>query len=168
MDLNKIADDKLIHSAVIVLHELNTDSLILTKRSEHLRSHPDEISFPGGLWERHDNTFYDTALRELHEELGISGERVTLIKALTPEPTLAGVIIHPWLGTIESIHPCVLNTHEVTALVVVPMEQVHQRKNYRKIKIERAGFQFITWEFIPNNDYIWGATARIMKQLIIE
>ncbi|WP_298624980.1 CoA pyrophosphatase [uncultured Legionella sp.] len=168
MDLNKITKDELIHSAVIVLHELNTDSLILTKRSEHLRSHPGEISFPGGLWEEHDNNYYDTALRELNEELGVSRDRVTLIKELTPEPTLAGVIIHPWLGTIESINPYVLNTYEVTSLVVVPMEQVHQRKNYRKIRIERSGFQFITWEFIPKNDYIWGATARIMKQLIIE
>ncbi len=167
MDLNNFSLDKLVHSAVIVLHELNSNSLILTKRSEHLRNHPGEISFPGGLWEQGDQSYYDTALRELHEELGVSCERVTLIKELAPELTLYGIVIHPWLSAIESINPYTLNIPEVTSLVVVPMEQVREQQNYRKIIIERSGLKFTTYEFIPNDEHIWGATARIMRQLII-
>lgn len=167
MDLNKISEEMLIHSAVIVLHELNSNSLILTKRSEQLRSHPGQISFPGGLWEHNDRTYYDTALRELDEELGISGDRVTLIRELNPEPTLAGIIIHPWFCTIESINPCTLNTHEVASLIVVPIDLVHDRNNYRDITVKMSEFEITTCEFIPKYEYIWGATARIMKQLAI-
>jgi 8-oxo-dGTP pyrophosphatase MutT (NUDIX family) len=167
MDLNKTSNDQSIHSAVMVLHELNSDSLILTKRSEQLRNHPGEISFPGGLWEKNDLSYYDTALRELHEELGVSGDRVTLIKELTPEPTLGGIIIHPWFGTIQSITPYTLNIPEVDSIVIVPIDLVYDRNNYREITIERSGFHFTTCEFIPKYQYIWGATARIMRQLII-
>ncbi|MBL7478815.1 NUDIX hydrolase [Legionella bononiensis] len=168
MDLNKFSKNETTHSAVIVLHELATDSLILTKRSEQLRNHPGEISFPGGLWEENDLNFSNTALRELHEELGIIKERVTLIKELKDERTLSGIIIHPWLGQIESIEPYVLNFDEVTGLITIPMSLVHSAANYQKITVERYGVQFTTCEFITNNDYIWGATARIMKQLVID
>jgi len=51
MDLNKLLDSESIQSAVMVMHELVTDSLILTKRSNQLRLHPGEICFPGGKQE---------------------------------------------------------------------------------------------------------------------
>ena len=64
-----------VHSAVLVLHELATDSLVLTKRSNKLRHHPGEICFPGGIWENQDENLYATALRELNEELGIEAKQ---------------------------------------------------------------------------------------------
>lgn len=167
MDLNKIVENNLTHSAVLVLHDLYTDSLILTKRSEQLRNHPGEISFPGGLWEEQDQDYLNTALRELNEELGISANRVTLIKKLADERTLSGIIIHPWLAKINSIHPYSLNIHEVSSILSIPISQVYNSENYRDITIERLGVQFITCEFIWEKEYIWGATARIMKQLTI-
>ena len=103
MDLNKIKQWS--YAGVVILYEQSTDSLILTKRSIHLRKHPGEICFPGGVWEEGDDNYYYTALRELHEELGIDSSRVTLIKELAEERTLLGSVIHPWLTRIESIEP---------------------------------------------------------------
>jgi len=79
-----------IPTAVILLHEQETDSLILTRRHENLREHPGEFCFPGGRKDKTDPDLWYTALRELHEELGIEAQRVKQIKALSPEDTLLG------------------------------------------------------------------------------
>lgn len=162
MDSSKLKEQ---HSAVIVLHELLTDSLILSKRSTQLRHHPGEICFPGGRWEKGDEDFYATALRELNEELGISAHRVTLIKELRLESTSLGTIIHPWLSSIESIEPYHLDIHEVSRLLRIPMALVSKRSNYEDFIIERYGKHFKSCRFICDDELVWGATARIMRQL---
>ena len=166
MDLNDFKGKKLLHSAVVVLYEQLSDSLILTQRSDQLRTHPGEICFPGGIWEEGDENYYVTALRELHEELGISQERVTLIKELNTQRTLLGNIIHPWFASIESVQPYQLNVHEVVCLISIPMALVQDAKNYKDFRIERGGRRYVTCEFTANKDWVWGATALIMKQLV--
>ncbi|MCW8443789.1 CoA pyrophosphatase [Fluoribacter gormanii] len=165
MDLNEFKGKKLVHSAVVVLYEQLSDSLILTQRSEQLRTHPGEICFPGGIWEEGDDNYCVTALRELQEELGITPERITLIKELNTQKTLLGSIIHPWFASIESVKPYQLNYHEVVRLISIPMVLVQDAKNYKDLIIERAGRRYVTCEFTANKDWVWGATARIMKQL---
>ncbi len=163
MDLNNI--DQRVHAGVIVLQERSSEHLILTKRSEHLRNHPGEICFPGGVWEEGDETFYATALRELKEELGIDSSRVTLIKELDREQTVLGSVIYPWLVSIESINPFHINESEVSSIISVPMFLVQDPKNYQEITMERKGFKFKSCQFTGHPEFIWGATARIMKQL---
>lgn len=167
MEFDELKDKGLTRSAVMVLYEQVSDSLILTKRSEHLRRHPGEVSFPGGLWEEKDENLYATALRELNEELGISADRVTLVKELKTQRTLLGSIIHPWLARIETIEPYHLNADEVTRIIVVPMSLVQSAQNYKDIFVERNGYRFRSCEFLFEEDWIWGATALIMKQLVI-
>lgn len=155
-----------MNSAVIVLYESASDSIILTKRTEHLSHHPGEICFPGGGWEKTDKDLYATALRELHEELGIESSRVSLVEQLLPEETLLGAIIHPWLATISSIIPFHANEFEVSSLIYVPMLKVKDPKNYQEFLVERNGLQFTSLKFIGHDEFIWGATARIMRQLL--
>lgn len=165
MDLSKDKNNASIHSAVIILHDLSADSIVLTKRSEHLRNHPGEISFPGGLREEGDKNLYETGVRELKEELGINRDRLTLVSELKEEVTLFGITIHPWLTQIETIQPYKLNKKEVTSLLLVPISLVVKPENYQEIMIERNGMHHKTCRFIPENGIIWGATARIMMQL---
>jgi 8-oxo-dGTP pyrophosphatase MutT (NUDIX family) len=152
-------------AAVIVLHEKETDSLILTERSCHLRDHPGEICFPGGRWEEGDNTLYDTALRELQEELGIDSVRVQLQKLLKTEQTLSGYLIHPWLAFIDTISPYQINPLEVTNILRLPMSEVYKRANYQQIRVQRQGLEIVTYQFLAEHHVVWGATARIMMQL---
>lgn len=166
MDLNEFKEKLLTPAAVLVLHERSSDSLILTKRSEHLRAHPGEVCFPGGAWEEEDANLYVTALRELGEELGITADRITLIKELKIQKTLLGSIIHPWFASIESINPYQLNSDEVTRIITIPMHLVQSPENYKDIFVECNGYRFKSCEFIFKEDWVWGATARIMKQLI--
>ncbi len=152
-------------SAVMVLHEQKTDSLILTQRTKHLRYHPGEICFPGGRWEAGDADLLETALRELNEELGIDKHRIGLVEKLIPEQTLNGITIHPWLSEILSIEPCLPNRHEVDQVIMLSMREVRTLSNYKDISIKRAGVMVTTCQFTASHYYIWGATARIMRQL---
>ncbi len=156
---------KVVHSAVLILHEQKTDSLILTKRSAHLRDHPGEICFPGGLWEVGDRDYYATALREVREELGINADRIQLIKELTQEQTLFGVVIHPWLARIDTLEPLVINHEEVASVLSVPFALAQQAERYRPISFTRGGKSYLTYEFIHQSERIWGATARIMMNV---
>ena len=163
MDSNKAT--LFTHAGVIVLYESSSQCLVLTKRSSHLRKHPGEICFSGGGWEEGDESFYTTALRELHEELGIPPERITLIKELFIEKTLLGSIIHPWLARIECLEPFKINDCEVDSVIRIPLSLVQNSKNYQEIIVERQGLQFKSCQFLGHEEFIWGATARIMKQL---
>lgn len=96
-----------LESAVIVLLEQATRSLVLTQRSANLRDHPGEVCFPGGRWQPGDSDFYATALRELEEELGIEASRVIPIQELQLEQTHNGSTIHPWLASIATLEPYV-------------------------------------------------------------
>jgi 8-oxo-dGTP pyrophosphatase MutT (NUDIX family) len=155
-------------SAVIVMHEQVTDSLILTRRTDHLREHPGEICFPGGRWESGDMDLWATALRELHEELGVAADRVELVKELEPEQTLGGSIIHPWLATISTLEPYALNNYEVAEVIMLPMHAVRTIGNYENMVINRAGESITTCQFTASSYFVWGATARIMKQLLVK
>lgn len=165
MELNESNDDLNAHAAVLVLHDKSSNSLILTKRSEELHHHPGEISFPGGLWEIEDENLYATALREVYEEIGIEANRITLIKELQIERTLIGDIIHPWLVSIKSIQPYQLNHHEVIRLIKIPLNLVQDSDNYKEFIIEKRGYHIKSYKFLGCDELIWGATARIMRQL---
>lgn len=165
MDLDKV--NQWTHAGVIVLYERSTECLILNKRSEHLRTHPGEVCFPGGIWEEGDKDLYATALRELDEELGISSERITLIRELAVERTLLGSIIHPWFASIDFLEPFQINNNEVASVLHIPMTLVMNLKNYKDIWVERRGIKFKSCQFIGHEEYIWGATARIMRRLTL-
>ena len=164
----KLVMDKspeLYEAAVIVLHELASDSLILTERSQMLRDHPGEICFPGGRWEQGDATLFNTALRELNEELGVSPDRVSFKNNMKVEKTMTGFRIHPFLATIETLSPYQLNNSEVVSVLRLPMNNVRNRSNYKEISISRSGQEILTYQFLTDEKFVWGATARIMMQL---
>lgn len=165
MDFNKKAPTYRMESAVIVLHEQSSDSLILTRRSMNLRTQPGHVCFPGGLREGKDENLYATALRELEEELGIAASRVRFIREMKKDKTLFMAVISPWFAAIESVEPYEINRDEVAELIKIPLEQVMRKENYREKKIKEEGFVFSSLVFTGSEHFIWGATARIMNQL---
>ncbi|WP_028388796.1 NUDIX hydrolase [Legionella fairfieldensis] len=166
MDFSERGKNPEQQAAVIVLYERASDSLILTQRSANLRNHPSEICFPGGKWEQGDANLYETALRELQEELGISSQRVQLIRPMTPERTLTGYIIHPWLSSIETIAPYSIDNNEVSDIFSLSMNDVSKASNYQEIMVSRFGFSIKSYQYTATPHFVWGATARIMMQLI--
>ena len=140
-------------------------TVLLTQRPGHLKSHPGQVSFPGGKTEPHDATAEDTALRETEEEIGLSREKVDLIGRLGQRTTGSGFKVTPVVGLIQPPFETVPDAGEVEAVFEVPLSFVLDPSNQ---KIETRFIRGIDHQFyvLPfENFYIWGLTARLLVAL---
>jgi 8-oxo-dGTP pyrophosphatase MutT (NUDIX family) len=154
-------------AAVLVPLYLQGDELhaVFTKRREDLRRHPGEISFPGGRREHEHEPLHDTALREAEEEIGLTPADVELIGTLQPVRTFAtGYVIYPHVGLIEPGRAWVPSPHEVAQVIELSLPAL--RAGYEIRPITRRGFTFDTDTYVVGDHLIWGATARILGDLL--
>ncbi len=141
--------------------------VVLTKRTEHLRSHSGEVSFPGGGREPSDVTLLDTALRETHEEIGLRPEAVDVLGTLEDLPTFgSNYLIRPYVSCIPRTDGFVLDPHEVER-VITPKLELFTDPSVRRIEIrQRDGVEYQVHFFDVDGDNVWGATARMLVRLI--
>ncbi|NTS77631.1 CoA pyrophosphatase [Catenovulum sp. SM1970] len=146
-------------------------SILLTKRQDFLRSHPGQISFPGGKFDENlDNQLLDTALRESDEEIGIKANQQQLITQLHTFNTLTGFSIEPYLTYVQpNVDSLVLNEQEVEKPIFLPLKHLifEQELLVKNIKRTFKGrhFSFDVY-FMPfQGQLIWGATAGILIDL---
>lgn len=138
---------------------------VFTKRRDDLRSHPGEISFPGGRSDEGDADLPATALRETLEEVGLPPDAVELIGALQPTPTLVtNFAIYPFVGVIEPGFEWIAQVEEVDLVLELPLAAV--RKGYARRRVVRRDVAFRTDTYEVGDHLIWGATARIVGDLI--
>ncbi|MBA3807421.1 MAG: CoA pyrophosphatase [Solirubrobacterales bacterium] len=139
--------------------------LVLTRRRADLRRHAGEISFPGGRRDEDDADLSDTALREAEEEIGLERAQVRMLGELPPTSTFAtNYVIHPFLATIPAGIAWRPSTREVDAVLELPLAAV--RSGRTRTQMERRGFTFETDAFVVDEHLIWGATARIIENLL--
>lgn len=139
--------------------------VVLTRRRSDLRRHAGEISFPGGRRDPQDRALEDTALREAEEEIGLERSQVTLLGALTPVSTFAtGYEIHPFVGQIPAGTRWSLSALEVDAVLELSLGAL--RDGRTRTRLERRGIAFETDAYVVEQDVIWGATARIIAELL--
>jgi 8-oxo-dGTP pyrophosphatase MutT (NUDIX family) len=139
--------------------------LVLTRRRADLRRHAGEISFPGGRRDAEDLDLTDTALREAEEEIGLERSQVRMIAELPPTSTFAtNYVIHPFVGTIPVGITWRPSAREVDAVLELPLGAVRAGKT--RTQMERRGIRFETDAFIVDEHLIWGATARIIENLL--
>jgi 8-oxo-dGTP pyrophosphatase MutT (NUDIX family) len=138
---------------------------VFTERRADLRRHAGEISFPGGRRDEDDAHLAETALRETHEEIGLPPDAVELLGALQPTPTFAtNYAIYPFVGLIEPGFEWVLEEAEVGRVLELPLEAV--RQGYARRRLVRRGMPFRTDTYEVGGHVIWGATARIVADLL--
>jgi 8-oxo-dGTP pyrophosphatase MutT (NUDIX family) len=156
------------HSAVLVPLYLDADGTlhaVFTERRADLRRHPGEISFPGGRRDDADPDLRATALRECHEEIGLPPDAVELVGALQPTPTfVTNYAIYPFVGLIEPGFAWVPQEAEVQRVLELPLESV--RQGYARRRLVRRGMPFRTDTYEVDGHTIWGATARIVADLL--
>jgi 8-oxo-dGTP pyrophosphatase MutT (NUDIX family) len=143
------------------------DSLhaVFTERRADLRSHAGEISFPGGGRDDTDADLQATALRECHEELGLPPDAVEIVGALRPTPTfVTDYAIYPFVGLIEPGFAWVPQEREVARVLELPLDAV--RAGHGKRRLVRRGVPFRTDTYETGGHLIWGATARIVADLL--
>ncbi|HEY5429183.1 MAG TPA: CoA pyrophosphatase [Solirubrobacteraceae bacterium] len=138
---------------------------VFTKRRDDLRRHPGEISFPGGRRDDTDADLEATALREAEEEIGLPPAAVRVLGALQPTPTIVtGYAVYPFVGLIEPGMAWTLSAREVAAVLEVALDDV--LAGYARRRLVRRGIPIRTDTYVVGDDLIWGATARILADLL--
>jgi 8-oxo-dGTP pyrophosphatase MutT (NUDIX family) len=156
-----------IRAGVLVPLYLDAGELhaVFTKRRHDLRRHPGEISFPGGRQDEGDASLAATALREAHEEIGLAPEAVDLLGGLEPTPTIAtGYAVYPYVGLLEPGHEWTLSAREVAEVLELRLRSL--RDGYRRQRLIRRGIPIRTDTYVVEDHLIWGATARILSDLL--
>ena len=141
--------------------------LIFTERRADLRRHAGEISFPGGRQDAGDADLAATALRETQEEIGLDPAAVELVGALPPASTfVTGYRIQPFVGRIAA--PAELSLRpspgEVETVLTFSLELL--RDGYEMRRLVRRGVPIRTPTYEVEGQLIWGATARILGDLL--
>jgi 8-oxo-dGTP pyrophosphatase MutT (NUDIX family) len=138
---------------------------VFTRRRDDLRRHPGEISFPGGRRDEGDADLCATALRETHEEIGLPPAAVQLVGALQPTPTfVTNYAVYAFVGLIEAGFAWAPADAEVAEVLELPLAAV--RAGYARRRLVRRGLPFRTDTYLVGDHLIWGATARIVADLL--
>jgi 8-oxo-dGTP pyrophosphatase MutT (NUDIX family) len=140
--------------------------VLLTRRSQALTSHRGEISFPGGRVDP-DETFEAAALREANEEVALDPSAVRLHGRLEPISTMAtGSFIVPVLGTVDQCPTLRPAVDEVDRIMWVPLADLTRADTFREEVWQRDGEPLPIFFFELDDETIWGATARVLHQLL--
>ncbi len=155
----KITGDNLRASAVLVplFYDQGQYHVLFTERSDEVNFHKGQVCFPGGTQELSDSSLLQTALRESEEEIGLEAKNVDIIGELDDFITLtSNYVISPYVALIPYPHSLKTNGREVKETFSIPLSFLMDEDNFKQ--------DSYTWEY--KGHIIWGATARILRQLI--
>ncbi len=150
-----------------VLVPLYRDPLmgVFTERRDDLRRHAGEISFPGGRQDHPDEDLRVTALREAEEEIGLDPDGVELVGALPPVGTfVTGYRIFPFVGLIDAgqtWRPQASEVAQVLEFTLADLVRGHEMQ-----RLLRKGVPIKTPTYTVDGHLVWGATARIVQELL--
>lgn len=139
--------------------------VLLTKRTDHLRDHPGQISFPGGRMEPEDASPAHAALREAEEEIGLSQAVPRILGYLPPYRTGTGFNVFPVVAVLEPPFELHLDAFEVAEAFEVPLAFLLNPANHRQETMHYRG-ALREYTVMPYGErYIWGATAGMILSL---
>jgi 8-oxo-dGTP pyrophosphatase MutT (NUDIX family) len=139
--------------------------LVFTERRADLRRHAGEISFPGGRRDHPGEELLATALREAEEEIGLAPDAVEVVGALPPIGTfVTSYKVHPFVGVIADDLRFQANPGEVAAVLMFTIDEL--RDGFAMRRLVRRGVPIRTPTYVVGEHLIWGATARILSELL--
>ncbi|MDI6753665.1 MAG: CoA pyrophosphatase [Thermodesulfobacteriota bacterium] len=166
---NCLKDQGLKRAAVLVplFKKGGEYHILFTKRTDTVEHHKGQISFPGGRQDQKDQDLLNTALREAQEEMGIKKEDVHLLGELDDFLTATtDFCISPFVAFIPYPYPFKINPHEIEEVIEAPLLAFLDDDKFRQEVIVRNGEPFPVYFYQYQGHTIWGATARILKQLL--
>jgi 8-oxo-dGTP pyrophosphatase MutT (NUDIX family) len=140
--------------------------ILFTRRPAHLRTHANQFSFPGGGRDPEDPTPLHTALRETEEELGIDRSRVRVLGMLDEIPTITSFRIQPFVGIIPGDGQYQPSVEEVAFILEVPLAGLLDPAIRSVEKRMVQGVERDMYSYTYNSHVVWGATARIVYNLL--
>jgi len=165
----KLPDDGSKRGAVIVpvFKKSNELHLLFTKRTENLKFHKGQISFPGGKMEKKDYSLFECALRETYEEIGVPRNYITLLGELSQLKTrTSNILLSSFVCKFVYPFPLTINKHEVKEIIKIPLNAFFKKNSWSNQSIILDDELIEVWFFKYQDYIIWGATAEILQQLI--
>jgi len=164
-----MVDTSRVPSAVLlpIFYKEMEYHILFTKRTERVKDHKGQISFPGGAYEERDGTLVNTALRECAEEIGLMAEEVEVLGELDDTISrTSNFIISPFVALIPWPYQFKVNGEETEELIEVPIS-VLLNKDCQHQESEIIDGKAVTSYFYHyQGRVIWGATARILNQFL--
>jgi 8-oxo-dGTP pyrophosphatase MutT (NUDIX family) len=165
----RINDDKLIPSAVLlpIYYKEGEVHILFTRRTENVREHKRQISFPGGAYQEGDNSLLDTALRESSEEIGLAPDRVKILGELDDTVTsVTNYVVSPFVGLIPWPYDFRPDGWETDEIIEAPLPALLDEESWHHKTEVVAGREIKGYFYHYRGDVIWGATARILAQFL--
>jgi 8-oxo-dGTP pyrophosphatase MutT (NUDIX family) len=140
-------------------------TVILTLRTETVRSHAGQVAFPGGRIDPSDRGPIEAALREAEEEIGLPRDRVEVIGTADLYRTITGYQVTPVLAVVPPDLPLTPQPAEVAAIFEAPLRHLLDERQQRLRTVEWRGAQRTYFEIEWEDRRIWGATAAMIVNL---
>lgn len=139
--------------------------VLLTRRTEMLRHHGGQISFPGGRIEESDADPVAAALREAGEEIGLASADADVLGYLDPFVTITGFHVYPVVARLSSRFIAVRDPGEVDEVFELPLDYLLDPGNAQRVRVEYLGHTRTLVEFRHGVYRVWGATAAMLVNL---
>lgn len=140
--------------------------VLLTRRSEQLKKHSGEISFPGGGAEEQDADFWQTALRETEEEVGVQRGDVQRLGRLDDVYSVHDYRVKVFVGRYPDGYTYRVDENEIAEIIELPLARLRDPQIYHQEDWRHQG-RLLPVDFYQLDGYmIWGMTAAILKQLL--
>ena len=141
--------------------------VLFTKRTEMVKHHKGQISFPGGVVDEKDENMEATALRETFEEIGLHRGNAEILGKLDDAFTItSGYLITPVVAEIAYPYPFSINEDEIEELIEIPLEAFLDEDRWTEEMYSSGSKKVLSYRFEYEGRIIWGATARIMRQFL--
>jgi 8-oxo-dGTP pyrophosphatase MutT (NUDIX family) len=153
---------------LILLIKDNDDEefkILFTKRSEQLKTHSGEVSFPGGKWEERDSNLYQTALRESNEEINLDMKNVTKLGPLNFLLSRHKIEVNPFVGYLNQLQDFKGN-FEIDEIFTVPISFLMNEENIEYKEFNRKDLKVYIPSWVYNGNRIWGLTAMIAADFL--
>ena len=140
--------------------------VLLTQRSEKLRSHAGQVSFPGGKQDTKDENSLETALRETFEEIGLNKKNIEIIGTLDQILSLHYYLVTPFVGLIPENFVSIPNADEIESVFKVPLTFFMNGDNHWTEEFKTPIATVLVHHFNFQNFDIWGLTAKLILRLL--
>ena len=163
----RVITDPLLAGAAVLIPIIESESgplLLFTRRTETVRYHKGQISFPGGAQDGLE-TVETTALRETEEETGVAPQEVEILGRFHDYLSSSNFRVTPFVALVFPGAQFVPNPAEVAYLIRIPLRFFIENEPECRM-MRRRGRETRVYFYQYEGEVIWGLTARIVKEFV--